>query len=104
MQSGLKKFDKWIIEFITEYPGKNPLMGWESSTDTFSELNLEFKTKDNRENKDDILNYISSESDSIIFKYFFYRAIQQQTLYFKPYFKKYIFKHLILWIDIVRTK
>ena len=46
MQSGLKKFDKWIIEFITEDPGKNPLMGWESSSDTYSELNLEFKSKD----------------------------------------------------------
>ena len=46
MQSGIKKFDKWIIEFITEDPGKNPLMGWESSTDTYSELNLEFKSKD----------------------------------------------------------
>jgi hypothetical protein len=46
MQSGLKKFDKWIIEFITANPGKNPLMGWESSSDTYSELNLEFKSKD----------------------------------------------------------
>ena len=46
MQSGIKKFDKWIIEFITEDPGKNPLMGWESSTDTYSELKLEFKSKD----------------------------------------------------------
>ena len=46
MQSGMKKFDKWIIEFITEDPGKNPLMGWESSSDTYSELNLEFKTKE----------------------------------------------------------
>ena len=46
MQSGMKKFDKWIVEFITEDPGINPLMGWESSTDTYSELNLEFKSKD----------------------------------------------------------
>ena len=46
MQSGLKKFDKWIIEFITDDPGKNPLMGWESSTDTYSELILEFTSKD----------------------------------------------------------
>jgi hypothetical protein len=46
MQSGIKKFDKWIIEFITEDPGINPLMGWESSSDTYSELNLEFKSKD----------------------------------------------------------
>ena len=46
MQSGMKKFDKWIIEFITKDPGKNPLMGWESSTDTYSEIKLEFKSKD----------------------------------------------------------
>ena len=46
MQSGLKKFDKWILEFITNDPGVNPLMGWESSDDTLSELNLEFKSKD----------------------------------------------------------
>ena len=46
MQSGLKKFDKWIIEFITDEPGINPLMGWESSSDTYSEVNLEFETKE----------------------------------------------------------
>ena len=46
MQSGIKKFDKWIIEFITEKPGINPLMGWESSTDTNSELKLEFSSKE----------------------------------------------------------
>ena len=46
MQSGTKKFGKWIIEFITVKPGINPLMGWESSSDTYSELNLEFKTKE----------------------------------------------------------
>ena len=46
MQSGLKKFDKWVLEFITEDPGKNPLMGWESSSDTYSEVILEFKSKD----------------------------------------------------------
>ena len=45
-QSGLKKFDKWILEFITNDPGVNPLMGWESSDDTLSELNLEFSSKD----------------------------------------------------------
>ena len=46
MQSGIKKFDKWVIEFITEKPGINPLMGWESSTDTSSELKLEFSSKE----------------------------------------------------------
>ncbi|MDC2976682.1 ETC complex I subunit [Candidatus Pelagibacter sp.] len=46
MQSGLKKFDKWIIEYITDNPGINPLMGWESSTDTYGELKLEFSNKE----------------------------------------------------------
>ena len=46
MQSGLGKNNKWIIEYITKKPGTNPLMGWESSTDTFSELKLEFSTKE----------------------------------------------------------
>ena len=46
MQSGLAKTEKWIIEYITEQPGINPLMGWESSTDTLSELKLEFSSKD----------------------------------------------------------
>ena len=46
MQSGTKKFDKWVIEFITDQPGINPLMGWESSTGTSSELKLEFSSKE----------------------------------------------------------
>ena len=46
MQSGTSKFNKWIIEFITNKPGINPLMGWESSTDTYGELKLEFSTKE----------------------------------------------------------
>ena len=46
MQSGLKKFDKWILEFITKDPTINPLMGWESSDDTYSELKMEFATKE----------------------------------------------------------
>ena len=46
MQSGLGKTDKWVIEYITDKPGINPLMGWESSTDTLSELKLEFSSKE----------------------------------------------------------
>ena len=46
MQSGLGKSDKWIIEFETENSGINPLMGWETSSDTLSELLLEFSTKE----------------------------------------------------------
>ena len=46
MQSGLAKNDKWILEFKTDDPTRNPLMGWESSNDTFSELKLEFSSKE----------------------------------------------------------
>ena len=46
MQSGLGKLDKWLLEFKTRDTGINPLMGWESSTDTLSELKLEFSTKE----------------------------------------------------------
>ena len=46
MQSGIAKKNKWILEFITKDPTKNPLMGWESSSDTLSEIKLEFSTKD----------------------------------------------------------
>jgi len=46
MQSGLAKNNKWIIEFITKDTGINPLMGWESSNDTLSEIKLEFSTKE----------------------------------------------------------
>ena len=46
MQSGLKKFDKWILEFITNDPTINPLMGWESSNDTYTELKMQFATKE----------------------------------------------------------
>ena len=47
MQSGLGKSDKWILEFETKNPTQNPLMGWESSDDTMSELRLEFSSRDN---------------------------------------------------------
>tara|TARA_Y100001936_G_scaffold227171_1_gene247242 strand:- start:343 stop:624 length:282 start_codon:yes stop_codon:yes gene_type:complete len=46
MQSGLGKINKWILEYEVDDPTKNPLMGWESSSDTHSELKLEFSTKD----------------------------------------------------------
>ena len=46
MQSGTGKTDKWILEFETKDPTNNPLMGWESSSDTHTELRLEFSTKE----------------------------------------------------------
>tara|TARA_B100000212_G_scaffold322789_1_gene282335 strand:+ start:383 stop:664 length:282 start_codon:yes stop_codon:yes gene_type:complete len=46
MQSGLGKTNKWILEFETKNPTENPLMGWESSSDTLSGLRLEFSSKE----------------------------------------------------------
>ena len=46
MQSGYGKTNKWVLDFLTKDPSINPLMGWESSNDTLSELKLEFNTKE----------------------------------------------------------
>ena len=46
MQSGKAKTKYWILEHLDDKTGINPLMGWESSSNTLSELNLEFSTKE----------------------------------------------------------
>ena len=46
MQSGNAKNNKWILEYKTKDPSRNPLMGWESSSDTFTEIKLEFSSKE----------------------------------------------------------
>ena len=46
MQSGINNHDKWVIEFETKDTGINTLMGWETSSDTNSELKLEFSSKE----------------------------------------------------------
>ena len=46
MQSGRSKTKKWILEFDTLDSSVNPLMGWESSSDTMSEVKLEFFSKE----------------------------------------------------------
>ena len=46
MQSGQGKTNKWVLEYETLDPTRNPLMGWESSSDTLTELKLEFSTKE----------------------------------------------------------
>jgi len=46
MQSGLRNTSKWLLEFDTQNTGVNPLMGWETSKDTMSEVKLEFSTKE----------------------------------------------------------
>ena len=37
---------KWVLEFVTKDTATNPLMGWESSTDTLDEVILKFPTKE----------------------------------------------------------
>ena len=46
MQSGRGKLKKWILEFVTKDPSINPLMGWETSSDTLEEVILKFPSKE----------------------------------------------------------
>ena len=45
MQSGTRNTKNWILEYEFLETGISPLMGWESSKDTLSEIRLEFSTK-----------------------------------------------------------
>ena len=61
MQSGTGNTKNWLLEFDTLNTGINPLMGWESSKDTMSEVKLEFSTKEqaiNYAKKNDIDYYV----------------------------------------------
>ena len=61
MQSGDRNTKNWLLEFDTLNTGINPLMGWETSNDTMSEVKLEFSTKEQAINfakKNDIIYYI----------------------------------------------
>ena len=59
MQSGKRNTKNWLLEFDTLNTGINPLMGWESSEDTMSEIKLEFSTKEQAINyaKKNNINY-----------------------------------------------
>ena len=46
MQSGRGKLKNWVLEFQTKDPSINPLMGWETSTDTLEEVVLKFPSKE----------------------------------------------------------
>jgi hypothetical protein len=46
MQSGKRNSKKWRLEYDTKNKDVSPLMGWESSNDTMSEVKLDFETKD----------------------------------------------------------
>ena len=46
MQSGKGNTKNWLLEFDTLNTGISPLMGWESSNDTMSEVKLEFSSRE----------------------------------------------------------
>ena len=56
MQSGKGNTKNWLLEFDTKNTGIDPLMGWESSNDTMSEVKLEFFSKD------EAINYAKKNS------------------------------------------
>ena len=71
MQSGTRNTKNWLLEFDTLDTGTNPLMGWETSEDTMSEVKLEFPTKDealNYAKKNNIDYYIVEPQKNKIIK------------------------------------
>tara|TARA_B100000427_G_C15002132_1_gene374490 strand:- start:185 stop:427 length:243 start_codon:yes stop_codon:yes gene_type:complete len=71
MQSGKRNSKKWLLEFDTLDTEINPLMGWESSKDTMSEVKLEFSSKEEAINyvkKNNIDFYIVEPEKSKIIK------------------------------------
>jgi len=71
MQSGKRNSKKWLLIFDTLDTEINPLMGWESSRDTMSEVKLEFSSKDEAINyvkKNNIDYYIVEPEKSKIIK------------------------------------
>ena len=71
MQSGNRNTKNWLLEFDTLNTGINPLMGWETSNDTMSEVKLEFSTKEQAINfakKNNIIYYIVEPQEKKIIK------------------------------------
>ena len=61
MQSGNRNTKNWILEYESLQTEISPLMGWESSKDTLSEVRLEFFTKNqaiNYAKKNNISYYV----------------------------------------------
>ena len=71
MQSGKRNTKNWLLEFDTLNTGINPLMGWETSNDTMSEVKLQFSTKEqaiNYAKKNNIIYYIVEPKEHKIIK------------------------------------
>jgi len=71
MQSAKRNTKNWLLEFDTLDTGINPLMGWETSQDTMSEVKLEFSNKEqaiNYAKKNNIDYYVLEPQKSKIIK------------------------------------
>tara|TARA_Y100000590_G_scaffold8942_1_gene11101 strand:- start:1525 stop:1812 length:288 start_codon:yes stop_codon:yes gene_type:complete len=71
MQSGKRNTKNWQLKFDTLNTGINPLMGWETSKDTMSEVKLEFSSKEqaiNYAKKNNIDYYVVEPQKSKIIK------------------------------------
>ena len=71
MQSGKRNSKNWLLEFDTLNTGINPLMGWETSQDTMSEIKLEFLNKEQAVNyakKNNIDYYVVEPQKTKIIK------------------------------------
>ena len=72
MQSGRGKLKNWVLEFITKDPSINPLMGWETSTDTLEEVILKFPSKEKAieyaENNNISYNVIETNKKEFVIK------------------------------------
>ena len=71
MQAAKRNTKNWILEFDTLDTGINPLMGWETSQDTMSEVKLEFpsiKQAINYAKKNNINFYIIEPQQKKIIK------------------------------------
>ena len=71
MQSGKRNTKNWLLKFDTLDCGVNPLMGWETSQDTMSEVKLEFSNKEqaiNYAKKNNIEYYVAQPQKRKIIK------------------------------------
>ena len=57
MQSGRSKYNKWILKISdSKNQTKDTMMGWNGGSDTRSQIQLQFKTKE------DAINYAKSNN------------------------------------------
>jgi len=71
MQSGSRNSKIWILEYELLDTGISPLMGWESTKDTLSEIKLEFSTREQAidyAKKNNISYYVINPQDRKLVK------------------------------------